>query len=171
LHHAVLKGIENKVEFLISVAGDRNNNDWINDETYDEKLTPLHLASLRANLDAIYSLIRNGANIYSTNIHGLNVLHSAAQGNSVPPMYLFLMLGLNINSRDIRGGTPLHWATLCQSEQVLFLLLAKNADTNMKDIDGQTALHIAVDNLKSYNSTKIIRALLIKGADTLIEDN
>ena len=96
-----------------------------------EQLTPLHFASYRGNLDAIYVLIRNGADINSMSNNGINALHAAAQGNAVPPLYLFLMLGLDINSVDMRGSTPLHWAIYCGSEQALAYLLAKNPNVNI----------------------------------------
>ena len=51
---------------------------WINEKTYDEKWTPLHYGSFSGNLDAIYTLIINGASIYETNSQSLNMLHVAA---------------------------------------------------------------------------------------------
>ena len=69
LHHAVLKGIEGKCELLIDFAknfqklSDSEIDLWINGKTHAEKWTPLHYASFRGNLDAIYTLIKAGADI------------------------------------------------------------------------------------------------------------
>lgn len=52
--------------------------DWINAKTLDEGWTALHYASFQGNLDAIYTLIENSANIEELNYNGLNMLHVAA---------------------------------------------------------------------------------------------
>ena len=116
LHHAVLKGIDGKTQLLIDFARNyqkHSNEDvlnWINMQTFSEKWTALHYASFSGNLDAVYTLIENGADIKALNSNGLNMLHVAAQGDQAPPLYLFKMMGLSINSVDNRGSTPLHWA-------------------------------------------------------------
>ena len=46
--------------------------------TTGENWTPLHYASFRGNLDAIYTLIKAGADISLINANGLNVMHAAA---------------------------------------------------------------------------------------------
>lgn len=84
LHHAVLKGIEGKTMLLIDFARNKQKisedmlKDWINAKTLDEGWTALHYASFQGNLDAIYTLIENSANIEELNYNGLNMLHVAA---------------------------------------------------------------------------------------------
>lgn len=84
LHHAVLKGIDGKTKLLIDFARNQQQMDedaikvWINAKTFDEGWTPLHYASFQGNLDAIYALIENSANIEELNYNGLNMLHVAA---------------------------------------------------------------------------------------------
>ena len=104
LHHAVLKGVEGKTKILIDMAksyhhvSDEALKEWINLRTYGEGWTALHYASFAGNLDAIYTLIYNSADIEMLNNNGLNMLHVAAQGDSVPPLYLFKMLGMSLNA-------------------------------------------------------------------------
>jgi hypothetical protein len=144
--------------------------DWINAKTLDEGWTALHYASFQGNLDAIYTLIENSANIEELNYNGLNMLHVAAQGDTAPPLYLFKMLGLNINAQDKRGSTPLHWACYSQSETALVYILAWNPDVNIQDKEGYTPLHLAVRSVDQVESCRPVRALLIKGARTDIRD-
>lgn len=73
LHHAVLKLVEGKVKLLLDFA--RNHQyvheddviQWINQPTKGEGWTALHYASFSSNLDAIYCLIENNANIHAVN--------------------------------------------------------------------------------------------------------
>lgn len=84
LHHAVLKGVEGKTKILIDLAkksqnvNDKSLIEWINRKTYGEGWTALHYASFAGNLDAIYTLIYNSADIHKLNNNGLNMLHVAA---------------------------------------------------------------------------------------------
>ena len=132
LHHAVLSGIEQKTQLLIDFG--RNFQqlpedellNWINKKTTDEGWTALHYGSFSGNIDSIYTLIENKADINVKNANGLNMMHVAAQGDSAPPLYHFRMLGVDQNSTDSRGSTPLHWACYSQSETALAYLLAWN---------------------------------------------
>ena len=82
----------------------------MNVKTFDEQWTALHYASFSGNLDAIYTLLENKADMFALNINKLNMLHVACQGDNPAPLYLFKMLGLNLNVPDKRGSTPLLWA-------------------------------------------------------------
>ena len=49
-------------------------------------------------------------------------------------------------------------------------LLAWNPDVNARDKEGYTALHLAVRSVEELESTRPIRALLMKGANPNIKD-
>ena len=90
LHLAVIRGVEGKVKTLIDF-GSRNLNktrmfDWVNGRTSAEKWTPLHYACFSGNMEAIYNLIDNQADIFAVNKSKLNMLHVAAQGDSAAPI-------------------------------------------------------------------------------------
>ena len=137
LHHAVLKGIDGKVELIIDLAKQDESyhrdlfHEWINHKTNGEGWTALHYASFQGNVDAIHALVKHEARAFEINNNGLNMLHVAAQGDVALPLYLFMKKGLNINSKDKRGSTPLHWACYSQSETAIAYLLAWNPDVNV----------------------------------------
>lgn len=79
-------------------------------------------------------------------------------------------MGLNLDEPDKRGSTPLLWACYSQSETALTYLLAWNPNVNAQDKEGYTALHLAVRTVEQLESTRPIRALLMKGANPNIKD-
>ena len=98
------------------------------------------------------------------------MLHVGAQGDQPLSIALFLKLGLDINSRDQRQSTPLHWAAFAGAEMSLSYILSWGAQINLQDVNGLTPLHLAVKTAENMNSTRTIRALLLKGADPSIQD-
>lgn len=98
--------------------------------TSRDEFTPMHFASYKGNLEAINTLLRNGADKDALTATSLNMLHVAAQGDSASSLFVFKELGLDINSKDRRGSTPLHWACFRQSEVALSYLLAWGPNLN-----------------------------------------
>ena len=83
IHHAVLKGVDGKVQILIDYAEQQQKVRkeeicrWVNVKTTEEFWTALHYASFSGNLDAIYVLLRYEADIRALNVNLLNMLHVA----------------------------------------------------------------------------------------------
>ena len=176
LHHCVLKESIGKTKFLIEFAQKEGTSpqllkQWINAKQKSDGWTPLHYACFTGNTDAIYTLLRHGADWKSKNNMGLNMLHTAAQGDTPLPLYLFNKMGLDINSTDNRGSSPLHWACYSQCETVMEFILSTNVNLDQKDSEGYTPLHITVRSLDEYESCMPVRRLLISGASQNIKDN
>jgi ankyrin repeat protein len=72
---------------------------------------------------------------------------------------------MDINDADNRGSTPMHWACFARSEFALSYLLAMKPDLEYKDKAGNTPLHLAIKSVPILQSTRPVRALLIRGAD------
>lgn len=119
-------------------------------------------------MDAVKSLIAHGSDVQAENAFGLNMIHVAAQGDAASTLYFFKQQGVNINKQDKRGSTPLHWACYSNSEIALSYLLAWEPLLDVQDQDGFTPLHLAVKSVDTVESTRPVRFLLIRGANTLI---
>lgn len=77
---------------------------------------------------------------------------------------------MDINSKDDKLSTPLHWAAFSANELVLSYILAWGADLDSQDFKGLTSLHLGVLASEQSHSTRLVRHLLIKGADQKIKD-
>lgn len=99
---------------------------------------------------------------------GLNPLHLAAQTNMVLPLVYFKDR-IGINECDRNRSSTLHWASYMGSEEVVSYLLACEELTTLdsRDNEGNTPLMMAVN----YGNTRIVRKLLLKGADRYLRNN
>ena len=120
------------------------------------------------HIDIIRYLVEeHRVNQNATTNNGLNALHLAAQRNMILPFLYFK--DIDVNLPDKIKTTPLHWAAYMNSEQVVGYLLSLNELTTIdaRDEDGNTPLMLAVN----YGNTRIVRKLLIKGADRYLESS
>lgn len=92
--------------------------------------TPLMMAALRANLEAMTALIARGARI---NRPGWTPLHYAASSPSVAPVRLLVEQGAQIDARAPNGNTPLMLAARYGSEDSVTLLLQRGADRSLRN--------------------------------------
>lgn len=66
-------------------------------------------------------------------------------------------------------SSPLHWASYMNNEEVVAYLITKKdlLTLNSQDSEGNTPLMLAV----SYGNTRVVRRLLIKGANRYVKNN
>ena len=117
---------------------------WINRKS-NHGYTAILFASYRGNIDTIKYLIDNGADIYSINEQGINVIHMASQGNQPSSIVYFKeKYNYDLMSVDEVGSTALHWACYTGSEDAFNFLLSYNVNINSEDNEGLTSLHLAI---------------------------
>ena len=90
--------------------------------------TPLMMAAIRGNLNAMKRLIERGAQV---NQEGWAPLHYAASQTAVEPLALLLDRGADINARSPNGSTALMMAARYGSEDGTKLLLRRGADAQL----------------------------------------
>ncbi|MHC4644707.1 MAG: ankyrin repeat domain-containing protein [Planctomycetota bacterium] len=162
----------------------------------EDKLTPLHWATIRGHMDVMEVLIENGADIEArdrwgatpllkatdlavvklllrhgadfrvTNHRGYSVLHHAAYEGNMELAKLWIELGVDLEQLYAKGGTPLLCAASRDHNNVVELLLEKRAHIGACDNEGQTALHKAAWG----NSVKVMKLLLARGMKTDVID-
>jgi uncharacterized protein len=92
--------------------------------------TPLMMAALRADLDAMKALIARGAQVVRP---GWTPLHYAASSPSVAPVRLLLDQGAALDARAPNGNTPLMLAARYGHEDSVSLLLERGADRALRN--------------------------------------
>jgi len=144
---------------------------WMNVRTRDDQFTSLHFASFRGNVKVAEELLQRGSDIQARNKFGIDMVHVAAQGDQPISLYFFKLKGMDLRSKDNRNSTAMHWACYSKSEIALIYLISLTDSLEDQDCEGFTPLHLAVKSVESLNSTRPVRALLIRGACRNAVDN
>ena len=102
--------------------------------------TPLMLAALLGQIDAVKKLAARGAQI---NKPGWTPLHYACSGPDEGVIAWLLAHGADINARSPNGSTPLMMAVRYGAMDSAGLLLSGGADVNLRNEQGLQALDFA----------------------------
>jgi ankyrin repeat protein len=127
--------------------------------------TVLMEAAEQGDRELVDLLLKQGANVKSTNRVGWTALHNGAMNGNTGIVADLIIGGADANAREnFHGTTPLHWAAASGNAEVVKLLLAHGADPNVKEtFTGATPLMWAAASGRSPIS--VIKVLLDHGAD------
>jgi hypothetical protein len=98
--------------------------------------TPLMIAAMRGESDAVQALIAHGA---AVNRSGWSPLHYAATGGNADVVKLLLARGAALEARSPNDSTPLMMAAKYGSEDAVDALLAAGADPRLRNDRGMDA--------------------------------
>jgi ankyrin repeat protein len=127
----------------------------------DDGDTPLHVAAMYGQTEAIELLGELGADFNARNNYGSTPLHRAAAYGQTEAAKLLGELGAELEARDNKGQTPLHRAAACGETEMAKLLMELGADLEAKDNNGMTPLHWAA----VHGETEAAKLLMKLGAD------
>ena len=130
--------------------------------------SPVADAAERGDLEAVRTLLRDGADANGAQADGTTALHWAAINDHVHIVEVLLYAGATVKPITRLGGyTPLHLASRSGHGDVVRALLIGGADANGFTNTGVTALHFAAQS----NSAESIRALIEHGAEVDAPDS
>ena len=81
--------------------------------------TPLKIAAVWGDVDAIELLVAAGARINERNEDGMTALHHAAAQNHPQAVKKLIALGASVDTRDDDGKTPLELARILGNDDVI----------------------------------------------------
>ena len=124
-------------------------------------------AAMRADKDAIRTLLRQAVDVNAAQGDGMTALHWAAMKNDADLAQMLLYAGANVKAATRLGGyTPLILAAREGFSAVMAPLLASGADPNAKTANGTTALMLAAQS----GSTDVVTQLLEAGAEPDVKE-
>lgn len=124
--------------------------------------SPVADAAQRGELEAVRSLLRDGADVNAAQGDGMSALHWAAQAGHVEIIDVLLYAGANPEATTRLGGyTPLHLASRAGRAPAITRLVEGQAEVDARTTTGVTALHYAAASGRS----DAVTALLAGGAD------
>jgi hypothetical protein len=115
------------------------------DETNEDGMTALMMASFGGYFEIVVYLVEHGANVAHTDSGGMTALHWACEKGSLPTVELLLEHGATSTDRDSEGMTPLLHAADYGCLEVLQHLLSSEGGASITETnnEGNTALLLA----------------------------
>lgn len=108
--------------------------------------TPLHVATVKGNLETMRILLEHGADVDARNDEGRTPLHQAVLHGQFAAADALLQRGADVTAADAYyKHTALHMAVLVGRLDMVRLLLAHGARTRAIDARGNTPMHLAYD--------------------------
>ncbi|KAJ5555137.1 hypothetical protein N7461_003607 [Penicillium sp. DV-2018c] len=113
-------------------------------------------------------LIQYGANVDTSDRHGMTALWWAVDSGHVNLVEMLLVNGAGTESVGLDGLTPLLWAASHENIPVLERLIYHGANINARDMSGRTAIMLAASE---EFSAPVLQLLMDKKADKDLKDD
>ena len=156
---------QEKIDLLFDAISNNNINEVkrfirknanLNSQIANTKVTPLHLAVQKGNLDIVKILLEAKADPNLASIDGATPLHLAALSGNLGVVEALLKADAKPNLAMNDGYTPLHLALQKGNLGVVKVLLKAKANPNLVMNDNITPLHLAIQ----IGNLDIVKALL-----------
>jgi ankyrin repeat protein len=163
LHYAALHGLHRVVDHLITKHSGSLD---VNSPGFDDKSTPLHVASSRGYMKVACILLDHGADVAARDKFGLTPLLQACRKRHVQVAHILLDHGADPSAKAKHGWTPLHEVSSGGHMELARTLVVRGANVNTQDRHGWTPYQGAL----SGRHAELAHMLFKNGADTKTQD-
>src|SRR6266850_376569 len=161
LHYATFCGLPGLVMALVI-----ENSEDVNSRSFDNKLTPLHLALQQGHLEVAQILVEHDADAAAQTKDGRSPVHLVSHEGHVELARLMLIKqGAIVETQTKDGETPLHLASQRGHVELARLLLEHHANIEAQTKNGEWPLYLA----SQQGNMEVVRLFLEHGADVAVQ--
>lgn len=142
------------------------SGDSINAHESSDRNTPLHVAAMAGNVEAVRFMLANGANADALDEDGRTALMMALHNNQQPAATALIEGGANLEIRDREGKTALMFAGAKGHANAVDAMVKKGVSVDAQNRNGSTALMFAAEN----GHVEAARSLKAAGASTTLRN-
>ena len=162
IHYAVREDCRKVLQSIVDKGADVNG-------TNKKNITPLMLASVKGNIDAVNVLLRAGADQTIEDANGYTWIHYAVVGDCRKDVLQSIVdLGAKVNAKTKQYTTALMLASSKGNIDAINILLSAGADHAIADADGDSCIHYAV---RGDCRKEVLQSIVDKGADVNATNN
>jgi len=156
LHYAAFCGLHN-IAMILAIGHPQD----VNSQSFNDALSPLHVALCMGHLDLARMLVEHGADVSAQDKAGQSLLHSAVENGHVAFSWMLVERGADISAQDEDGWTAVHFALDNGHEDLARMLVERGADVSAQDESRWNELHMA----SRFGYVDLARMLVERGAD------
>jgi ankyrin repeat protein len=153
------KSESKRLKYLEKLLKDKKDSIDVNLPTLNNE-TPVYMAVIAGNVQALQLLVLAGANVNIANNQGQSPLHVACIRGDEVSISILLDAGAKVNAADASGRTPIHYLAQCQAvdeeikQRILFKLLEHGAKAalmcHQRQLAEQGAIQFGNKTLADY---------------------
>lgn len=135
-------------------------------ESHDRN-TPLHVAAMAGNVNAVKFIVANGGNIDGLDEDGRSALMMGLFRSQGATTLALVEAGANLEIRDREGKTALMFAAQYGQVDTIRAMITRKVNLDAQSRKGTTALIFAADR----GQLEVAKVLKAAGANTTLRDN
>lgn len=142
------------------------SGDSVNAQESRDRYTPLHIAAMAGNVDAVKFILANGGNVDGVDEDGRTALMMCLYRSQGPAALALIEGNASLEIRDRENKTALMFAAQNGQVEAINAMVKHHANLDAQNHNGATALMFAADR----GQAEAARALKAAGASTTLRD-
>lgn len=142
------------------------SGDSVNAQESRNRYTPLHVAAMTGNVEAVKFILANGGNVDGVDEDGRTALMMSLYRSQGPAALALIDANANLEVRDRENKAALMFAAQYGQVDAINAMVKRHVNLDAQNYNGATALIFAADR----SQAEAARALKAAGASTTLRD-